>query len=850
LRIKYTQLLGIIAALLVIAVFVDLGAPGVPRSWGWREALATRQGLDLAGGVRVVLEMEKVPGVPIDSDTQDQVVKVIRNRVDALGISEPVIQPKGRDQVVVELSESRAEKGQPLDKRKAVQVLQKTAKLEFIYLSNVESERNPFAPYKFDGTRFIDKRTNRVLSDKEVHDKILYADPKNIILTGRDLKPGSAAASFDQNNEVQTTLELTREGAAKFREFTRSHIKDLLAIVYDGKVESAPRIESEIPDGRVRITHGQGATLQQAVEQASLLNSGALPVPLKMVARTEVEPTLGADSIRAAKLAGAIGLGAVLVFMLGYYLLPGFLADLALIFYALLTFAIFKLIRVTLTLPGIAGFILSIGMAVDANILIFERLKEEMRSGKSLHAAIDAGFKRAFTSIFDSNMSTIITCIILGWFGTGPIRGFALTLAIGVLVSMFTAITVTRTILHVVVNQEWSHKPWLFGVTRGWLAREGRRGLNIIGRRNVYFALSAIVIVPGIAFILMGGLRKGIDFTGGTLMEYKIPQVVSTASIRQALSRAGFGDINVQLSRGTSGTDVFVRTRELNDAERTRMADALQKSFKGATLQSTDVVGGVISRELTRKAFLSVLFASLAITVYLSFRFASGGFVTGLKYGVSAVIALIHDVFVVTGIFAIMGKILGWEIDSLFVTALLTVIGFSVHDTIVIFDRIRENLKNRTRDDVFEDVVNRSINQTIARSINTSLTVVLTLTALLLFGGPVIRLFVVALLIGVVSGTYSSIFNASPILVVWELAAAKRRRAALAAAPAQRRSGDVAPLVQKPKPKPTPKPQPSAAAVTGSEASEPAQQKPVGAPVRPTPRARVKPNRPKTKRRF
>ncbi|MGQ9525489.1 MAG: protein translocase subunit SecD [Armatimonadota bacterium] len=842
-RIKHTHLLGIIAALLVIAVYIDLNAPGIRQ---WSDYLATKLGLDLAGGIRVVLQLEKVPGVTIDQDTQEQVVKVIRNRVDALGVAEPLIQPKGKDQVVVEISESKSEKGQPLDKRKTIQTLQKTAKLEFIYLANVKSDRNPFAPYEYDGTRFIERATKRTLSDQEVREKILYADPKNIILTGRNLKPGAAQASINsQTGEVETLLELDREGTAKFAEFTRNHIGDLLAIVYDGKVESAPRIQSEIPNGSARITHGQGADLKVAVEQAALLNSGALPVPLKVVAKTEVEPTLGADSIQAMKLAGAIGLGAVLVFMLAYYLLPGLLADLALLFYAILTFAIFKLLHVTLTLPGIAGFILSIGMAVDANILIFERLKEELKSGKPLHAAIDAGFKRAFTSIFDSNMSTLITCLILGWFGTGPIRGFAITLSIGVLVSMFTAITVTRTILHVVVNRPWAQQEWLFGVRRSWVAREGKPGLNIIGRRNVYFVLSGLVVVPGLIFILMGGLKKGIDFTGGTLMEFNFPKPVPASQIRAALASIGMKDASVQLAGAARGAEVFIRSRELDDAARQKVVQTLQSRFKDAKLQSTDTIGGVISRELTRKAFLSVLFASIAIVVYLSFRFAPGGFVTGLKYGVTAVIALIHDVLVVTGIFAIMGYVAGWEIDSLFVTALLTVIGFSVHDTIVIFDRIRENVKNRTKDDVFEDLVNRSVNQTLARSINTSLTVVLTLTALVIWGGPVIRLFVVALLIGVVSGTYSSIFNASPLLVVWEQVAARRRRAAAATAAAVRRPADVA--LRPSAPRPAVQPAATAAQDSGSPmVSEGVVQKP--APAKAS-KSKSKP-RQKSKRRF
>jgi SecD/SecF fusion protein len=553
--------------------------------------------------------------------------------------------------------------------------------------------------------------------------------------------------------------------------------------------------------------------------------------------------------VKTAKVAGAVGLGTVALFMVAYYLLPGVLAVVALLCYALFTFAIFKLLGVTLTLPGIAGFILSIGMAVDANILIFERLKEELRSGKTLHAAIEAGFKRAWTSILDSNVTTLITCTILIYFGNGPIKGFAVTLAIGVLISMFTAITLSRNLLHAIVVNEWAQQPGLFGIHRGWFRHEeGQRGLDVIGRRNAYFIFSGLITIPGLIFIVMGGLKPGIEFTGGMQFRYQLPKAATRVEVQRAFEDAGQRDTIAQISREEGRYQALIQTRakEINEDQRAAIDRTIKNRFGAdAKLLEFAQVGGSISSELKWNAIWSVLLASLAIAIYLAFRFATAGFKTGLRFGVSAVIALIHDAIVVLGIFAIMGKLRGWEVDSSFITAVLTIIGFSVHDTIVIFDRIRENVKLRPKDVDFEDTVNDSINQTLARSINTSLTVVITLVALAVFGGPVIRLFTVALLVGIVSGTYSSIFNASPILVVWEQAARKRRgqsaRGRRVSAP------DIKPMVETPKARPAAAPKVASAAngaQDGEETEEAVAGRPTAAAGGP---AKVKPKR---KKRF
>ncbi|MBW3623872.1 MAG: protein translocase subunit SecD [Armatimonadetes bacterium] len=754
---------GLVILGLLIAALVVLADP-------WKQ-WPTKEGLDIAGGVRVVMELQPTQAVKeINAETQQQVINVLDRRVNALGVSEPVIQPKANNQVIVELAERSKDKQTPLDKNSAIQTLIKTAQLEFIYLKDVESEKNPFGRYKFNtaGNTFTDRQTNRTLTQEEVEAQILYNDRSNIIMTGRNLMPGRAQATFSPEGGTVVTLELDREGTEKFRDFTSKHVKEQMAIVYDRKVQSAPVIQEEIPGGQVQITLGQ-SPLKEAVEMADLLNAGALPVPLKIVQMEEVEASLGQDAVQATKMAGILGLALICVFMVAFYFLPGVVAVLALFFYAVITFAAFKLLGVVLTLPGIAGFILSVGMAVDANVLIFERMKEEMRAGRTIHTAIDTGFRRAYPSIRDSNLATIITSAILWMFGTGPVKGFALVLALGVAISFFTAITVSRTLLHLIVTERMANRPALFGVTRGWVNRAGRTQLNFIKHRWLYFGISLGLILPGIVFLAMGGLRPGIEFTGGSAIQYSFAQRVSPEQIRQTFQTSGIEDVQIQLTEGTvQQQDAFVRTEELTPEQRVAAFKALQTKFPNVKELSYSLVGPSISRELVKNAFLAVVYASVLILIFLAWQFQSAGFKTGLKYGVCAIIALIHDVLLLLGIFAIMGYYAGWQVDSLFVTAVLTVIGFSVHDTIVIFDRVRENWRNRAKDANFGEIINRSINETLTRSINTGITVLLVLFALLFLGGAGLKLFVVAMLIGIIAGTYSSIFNASQLLYLWD----------------------------------------------------------------------------------
>jgi len=725
-----------------------------------------KRGLDLAGGIRLVLEAKPTKEIPrITKEHQAALMDIIRRRVDALGVAEPLIQAKGTNQIVVELPAIQREE-------EALKMLKSTAMVEFRYLKDVQSNNNPAAPYKMvvkEGPEGKEEIVFYDIEGKEVpQSKVLENAP--VILTGNDLNPKRRArAEPGPTNKPIVTFSLNPEGQKKFAAFTAGHVGDYLAIVLDNKIISAPIIRTHIYTEGVQI-EGGFRDLREAQQLADLINAGALPVPLEIASVEKVGPTLGQDSLQKSLRAGIWGLALVMLFMLGYYLLPGLIADIALLLYTLFMLAIFKAIPVTLSLPGIAALIITIGMAVDANILIFERLKEELRAGKTLRAAIDAGFRRAFTAIFDCNTTTIISAIVLYAIGTGPIKGFALTLGIGTILSMFTAITVSRTLLIVVESLfPFARDPRLYGVF-SWT-----RGVefNFVKHWKLWFAISLALIIPGIIFYAppIRGLKKSIDFTGGMIVTLKFEKPVSLPDVRNLLAKAGFSDAFVQTSRDNK--NLYIRMKEASLEARKNVESLLGEKFGKFEELSVDSVGPTIGRELTQKALMGVILASILILLYLSFRFNE------LKYGAAAVIATLHDVAVMFGSFAILGKLFGVEIDSLFVTAVLTMIGFSVHDKIVIFDRIRENWRLRRRGETFGEIVNASINQTLARSINTSLTVLLVLLALFFFGGVTIRHFIGALIIGTITGTYSSIFNAAQIVYLWTRRERKERAEAL-----------------------------------------------------------------------
>lgn len=878
-RTIYRNTLMTVLALLVISIVINF----VPEL---SDKFPVKKGLDLAGGTRAVLQM--VPGAntpPITRDTQAQVVQVMTKRVNPTGVAEAMVQAKGADQIIIEMPQ---QPGKTLEEqREQLHELIQPANLEFIWLRDAktlgsDAAGDPTARYIYEGGNSIkDGDTNKQLTPEEIKKEILYVDknkdgkPDNVIVTGADLKPNGASVSIRSgvgaDSGVETILNFDSKGTKAFADYTSEHTGSLLAIVLNGVIQQAPKIKDAITDGTATISGGS-TTVEEAQQLANLLNAGALPIPLQELSSTSVEATLGQNALNHAVVGGAIGIGLVLLFMIGYYFLPGFVAAIALVIYAILTFTVFRLLGIALTLPGIAGFILSIGMAVDANILIFERMKEEMQAGRTLHAAVDAGFDRAWTSIRDSNIATLITCAVLYQFGTGPIRGFAMVLALGVLVSLFTAVTVSRALLHVFVNQPAWQKPQYFRIGAfGWGGRAERTHWNIMGRKNLWYTLSALMILfgwlfNGLHYAKHGTLvRQGIDFTGGSMLTYTLPASAHATddAVKAVFSANGLTDTSIQRIGGQAAaagkdTEVLtVRTKEVTDAQVTTVLTAMQKKFgKDVSQSAVEKVGPVISKELTRQAITAIIVALVLIMLYLGYAFGQQGFGDGLRYGMACTISMAHDVLILFGFMGFAGYFFHWELNSLFVTAALTIIGFTNHDTIVVFDRIRENMKLHGKEMTFRDIANTSIVQTLGRSVNTSLTVVFTLAALAAFGtaGSLdLRVFTIVLLVGVVFGTYSSIFFASPLLDGFEM----RKRAKEAAA-ARRPVAATADAKAFATPRETaPKPVPTAASPTEPKLPEDGDSAEVSAapskwanqPGAPN-RAKPTVNKPKSKKRF
>jgi len=712
-------------------------------------------GLDVNGGTQLIYKADLSQKDPkmTDGQVMDSLKNKIERRINAYGVSEPTIQRLGNDRILVQLPGIK-------NVDEAVKLIGEMAQLDF-RVQRLDSQGNPV----------LDENGNYVW---EVATGT-GASGQTINLEGKYFE-ANASVTFDQSNKPQVAFEWKREAAPAFQEVTGKLVNgnQPLGIFLDNKLISAPRVQAVIKDKGV-IT---GVSLSEAKKLAIELNSGSLDVPVSIDQQKSVDATLGKDSLHKSYIAGVIGFALVLLFMLFYYRVPGLLAVSALCIYAAIVMALFKLIPITLTLPGIAGFIISLGMAVDANILVFERMKEELRAGRNLKTAVEEGFRRAWPSIRDSNISTFITCAVLYWFGSKygafMVKGFALTLFIGVAVSMFSALTVTRTFLRALVNSGRVSGLSAYGIsTRKATASQpaGNQAspskssgmMDFVGKRYWYFLLSAIIIVPGIISLSIFHLKPGVDFSGGTAVTFHFSGDVKESQLRTDLKDLGYGDATVQ---HTSAGDFFVRLKELTGDQKAKLIDGLQKAT-GYTVTTPDyyTASATVGSKTARNAAIAVIVASVAILLYITLAFRR--MPRPFRWGTCAVVALIHDVLVVAGIFSILGWAAGIEVDALFITGMLTVVGYSVHDTIVVFDRIRENtIKGVVKG--FEERVNFSIVETLIRSLNTSFTVLLAVLALYLIGGSSIHNFVLVLLIGVITGTYSSVFNASMLLVVWE----------------------------------------------------------------------------------
>ncbi|MGO9200911.1 MAG: protein translocase subunit SecD [Limisphaerales bacterium] len=696
-----------------------------------------RLGLDLQGGTSFLVRM-RTGALTNISDTGaalSQAVEVLRRRVDRFGVAEPLIQPQGKDEVLVQLPGLSAASQQD-----AIDSIKRAAFLEFRMV-------NPQSKELMD--QGIIEPGYEVLKLKENRNGRM--ETENLLVKKRPELDGSsisrAMAQRDNMGRPDIEFTLNAKGAEKFAEVTREHVNQRLAIVLDGDVRSAPRIEEPIETGSGRIT-GQ-FTYDEALDLANVLEN-PLRTPLDLEASSQVDPTMGTDAIRSGIRASVFGVLAVSAFMLLYYLIAGMVANVALIANIIILLGVMCSVGTTLTLPGIAGIVLTAGMAVDANVLIYERIREEQGKGKSLRGAIAAGYSRAFSTIFDSHVTTLISSVILIFMGTGSIKGFGVALTIGVAASLFTSLVVTRMIFDWLVDRGWLKSIKMFHLIPATMK------LDFMKLAKPAFITSWVIITVGVAYgFYRGKTTFGRDFIGGDTVTCFFKNRIDPARIRSALEAAGVKDPRIQYQQELGTGIPALRLDTLSDTNNVVMSTLEKLAPGNFTVRGREHVGASVGSDITRSAVIASLLSLFGILVYVAFRYE-------FSFAVGAVLAVIHDVLMTIGLYCISGR----QFNATSVAAILTIIGFSTNDTIVIFDRIRESLKLGVRG-TFKEVMNLSLNQTLSRTIITSGTVFLATTSLALFGGGEINDFAFAFLIGIVTGTYSSIYIASALVLWW-----------------------------------------------------------------------------------
>jgi len=753
-------------------------------------------GLDVSGGVRLIyqidetkLKPEQKPQIP---DYMENIISIMKNRASkSLGVAEANVFQKGTDQVVIELPGAT-------DADLAKKTLGTSASVKFYDASTVVTKNKPYLNYSDLPSTDIGGESvvpfmylgKEIMPHQPEYDDMIksWGDP---IVQGAEVTSAQPRQEGAGANYVPT-MSFGGDGPAKMEAWSRKYQfeGEKLATVLDGEVISiAPLEAGAIISDEAEIN---GTFKVDYVKQlCSLISSGALPVDLINIRSEKLDPTIGKFAFQQLVTAGLIAFGVISLFLIIYYGFPGFVAFLALMLYMLFTLAALKFSGATFSLAAIAGFVLSVGMAVDANILVFERFREEMKNGRTLMTALDLGFRRALPAIVDSNACTIITSLVLAMLNTGAVKGFAITLIMGVAISLFTAVSVTRSLLFFFVGSGMVTNVKWFAIDRQWFKKSfeaGAEPLRVVEKANKWFWISGLTILVGVPFAFMGGFKLNVEFRGGTEIQYTLPAstAIDQKTIASNLATAGFRDANLKFGTDSTGGRLLYITLEdtpllkgLKDAE--VEAEIAQKGGFVGTPVGMSEIGSEVQQESIQIAVESVCLSSVLIVLYLAFRFgiSVGGFAQGMRFAIAAIGALIHDILVVFFTAAIVGFFMHWEISQLFITAMLTIIGFSVHDTIVIFDRMRENLRRAANVEDFGHLMDRSITQSFARSINTSMTVIVTLIILVAFGTATVDLkfFCVAMLVGIVSGTYSSIYNASPILYLWDKAIVARKGA-------------------------------------------------------------------------
>ncbi len=879
----------------------------------------TKRGLDLSGGTQLIYQGQPSAENPtVDQEDIDRAIEIIRDRVDALGVSEPEIAPLGTDQVQISLPNVQ-------DTQRAIDQVGDTAKL---YFYDLEPNIVPLDPKTvevtpdninqqattslYDAVELASKQNTKcndvctttapeqylfTKKDREYvagpetserdlfstedakavpkDDRKIFTVPQGTIvvqdqqddpnatpryfvlkdkpeLSGDDIT--NPEQNFDQNNQPNVTFDFTDQGRVAFQNITREIAQRgqeslgqpySFAIVLDQKIVSRPVIDyQENPDGIDGRTGAQisgGFTTQQAQDLATFLKIGALPVNLKLISQSTVTATLGQQALDDGLKAGLVGLLLVSLFFLLYYRFLGAIAIVGLGVYSIFFIAIMKLIPITLTLPGIAGLILTIGVAADSNVVIFERIKEESRKGHSMISSITTGYKRGISTIIDANMITLLTAFILFGLATAGVKGFAFTLGVGTIVSLLTAVVFTRAVLGLLGRSPILRSPAFLGAHIG---SGVRWHFDFAGASRWFFSISGVILAIGALSFAINQLNFGIDFESGTKINVALAESASVDDVRSSLSDAGVADVEAvkvqEVEQPDFGANVFqiqgtIPPNEVGAVQRGLSSDF---GFEGGeqTGFESQSVGPTFGQQIARSAGYAIAFSLLLIAAYVAFRFEP-------KYAIPVLIAVVHDILITAGVYSLVGR----EVTSATVAAFLTILGYSLYDTVIVFDRIRENVPRLPRA-TFSQIANRSLSEVLTRSLITGLSTVFLIGVILIFGGETLRDFAFAMMVGVLSGTYSSIFIATPVLIAWKerepayQARALRIREQMGRVPAfpednevalvggepdrsgagERGSGEPAPAAPAPA-APEPAPAPTATAVRDGNGAEPTE---------------------------
>lgn len=735
---KVKGVLQVLLVLVLIAAFAFVAARGIGGAHRG-SAKNIRLGLDLEGGVSVTYQAYKTDSTgkrtgeqPTDKDMADTIYKM-QKRVETLESTEAAVYQEGSDRVTIDIPGAS-------DSEEVLKELGKAGALYFILYSDLKTEKG--------GT-------------PNEGDKVVY-DKSKVLLTGDmigEATSGSRQQEGTGKTEYGVSIKFAGKGIKKFAKITGEHVGEQLAIVYDEKLVSAPNLKEEISGGECWIS---GSFTSESAEQlASTVRIGALPLELENIHGNVVGATLGSQALKSSLFAGVVGLILVIIFMIVMYRISGVAASIALIFYVGAMLLALNGLNVTLTLPGIAGIILSIGMAVDANCIIFTRIREELATGKTVASAIDNGFSKAMSAIIDGNVTTLIAALVLYLKGSGTVKGFAMTLGIGIVLSMFTALFITKLLMKAFCALGMTNTS-MYGI------QKERKTINFIGNWKKYVVISGAVVVICVAGLVVRAASGGplfnysLDFAGGNSTSVDLSKTVTDEDKQKAedTAKSVIGSAKSVEISVADNTKIVVRTEELSEQKSEELKATMAKTFgvDESTKIESEFISGSVSDEMKVDAAVATLIATLCMLLYIWIRFRK------LSTGISAVLALVHDVIAVLTVYVVASAFI--PVGSTFIACMLTIVGYSINDTIVVFDRIRENKAKATSRTSLAEIINKSITETLSRSINTSVTTFIMVFVLAVFGVDSVRQFAIPLIVGIISGCYSSVCVASPLWYV------------------------------------------------------------------------------------